>query len=266
MNKIDTEKIKRSHNIVDVIGRYVNIKKQGKDWFGCCPFHSEKSPSFTVEEGKQFYHCFGCGAHGDVIRFVQDYSGVEFMDACKELGAEIELMPAKKVQQNIKRASMTNNYPSYDKRDPEKCAEFVKGETLSESMSYTFFDMDLYPVIDFDGQMVNLYEPVDQGFMAGGVSHVAFTPIIKNSSKNYLVVVDFWDGIRISYEKNVNVMIVYSAYNMLLTCKTESEHKKIPVLRYEDTQAENLCDLSGWVYLDSEGKLHKKSKGEYLDD
>lgn len=266
MNKIDTEKIKRSHNIVDVIGRYVNIKKQGQNWFGCCPFHSEKTPSFSVDEKDQFYNCFGCGANGDVIKFVQEYSGIEFMAACKELGAEIELMPAKKVQQNIKRSSMINNYPSYDKRDPEKCAAFIVGCGIGDDGHYIKDCKFYYPAIDFDGETVNLYNVTDEEFIAGSVSHVAFTPIIKNDSKNYLVVVDFWDGIRISYEKSVNVMIVYSAYNMLLTCKAESEHKKIPVLRYEDTQAENLCDLSGWVYLDSEGKLHKKSKGECLDD
>ncbi|PAT38831.1 DNA primase [Vandammella animalimorsus] len=72
-------------DIVDVVGRYVTLKKGGANLLGLCPFHEEKSPSFTVSPSKQFYHCFGCGKHGNAIGFLMDYAGLGFVDAVKEL-------------------------------------------------------------------------------------------------------------------------------------------------------------------------------------
>ena len=78
-----------------VISRTTRLTKAGHEFKACCPFHNEKSPSFTVNDQKGFYHCFGCGAHGDVIRWMTDQRGLSFMDAVKELAAEAGLdMPA----------------------------------------------------------------------------------------------------------------------------------------------------------------------------
>ena len=74
-----------------VIGRTTRLTKAGHEWKACCPFHNEKSPSFTVNDVKGFYHCFGCGAHGDVIRWMTDQRGLSFMDAVKELASEAGL-------------------------------------------------------------------------------------------------------------------------------------------------------------------------------
>ncbi len=71
-----------------VIGRTTRLTKAGHEFKACCPFHNEKSPSFTVNDQKGFYHCFGCGAHGDVIRWMTDQRGLSFMDAVKELASE----------------------------------------------------------------------------------------------------------------------------------------------------------------------------------
>ncbi|MCL2886628.1 MAG: DNA primase [Betaproteobacteria bacterium] len=72
-------------DIVDLVDSYVPLKKAGANYAACCPFHNEKSPSFTVSPSKQFYHCFGCGAHGTAIGFVMEYQGLGFIDAVKEL-------------------------------------------------------------------------------------------------------------------------------------------------------------------------------------
>ena len=72
-------------DIVDVVERYVPLKKAGANYVACCPFHSEKSPSFTVSQTKQFYHCFGCGAHGTAIGFVMEHAGYGFVVAIEEL-------------------------------------------------------------------------------------------------------------------------------------------------------------------------------------
>jgi DNA primase len=71
-----------------VIAPSVKLIRAGREWKACCPFHNEKTPSFTVNDDKGFYHCFGCGAHGDAIRFLTDQRGMPFMDAVKELAAK----------------------------------------------------------------------------------------------------------------------------------------------------------------------------------
>ncbi len=77
--------------LVQVISRRVKLTKAGREWKGCCPFHNEKTPSFYVNEDKGFYHCFGCGVHGDVIRFVVEQEGLRFPEAVKSLAAEAGL-------------------------------------------------------------------------------------------------------------------------------------------------------------------------------
>src|SRR5471030_1730747 len=74
-------------DIVDVVSRYVQLKKGGANWQGLCPFHTEKSTSFTVSPAKQFYHCFGCGAHGNAIGFMMAYASMGYVDAVKDLAA-----------------------------------------------------------------------------------------------------------------------------------------------------------------------------------
>ena len=78
-----------------LVGRTVPMKRAGNEWRGCCPFHEEKTPSFYVNDAKAFYHCFGCGAHGDAIGWMIDQRGLAFIDAVKELASEAGLeMPA----------------------------------------------------------------------------------------------------------------------------------------------------------------------------
>jgi len=78
-------------DVVEVVGRYVQLKKGGANFMGLCPFHSEKSPSFTVSPSKQFFHCFGCGKSGDAIRFLMEHAGMSFVEAVKELSQQVGL-------------------------------------------------------------------------------------------------------------------------------------------------------------------------------
>ena len=79
-------------DIVDVVDRSVPLKKAGANYSACCPFHNEKSPSFTVSPTKQFYHCFGCGAHGSAIGFLMEYQGISFVEAVQELAKNIGMI------------------------------------------------------------------------------------------------------------------------------------------------------------------------------
>ncbi|MGK0551708.1 DNA primase [Enterococcus faecalis] len=86
------EEIRRRSNIVDVVGQYVQLKKSGKNYMGLCPFHEERSPSFSVAEDKQIFHCFGCGKGGTVFNFLQEIEGIGFPEAVKRV-AELEHVP-----------------------------------------------------------------------------------------------------------------------------------------------------------------------------
>jgi len=75
-------------DIVDLIGQRVKLKKTGRTYSGCCPFHQEKSPSFHVYRDKQYFHCFGCQANGNAIRFLMDIDGRNFVDVMKDLSSQ----------------------------------------------------------------------------------------------------------------------------------------------------------------------------------
>ena len=79
------EEIRMKNDIVDVISGYVKLTRRGSSYFGLCPFHNEKSPSFSVSPGKQMYYCFGCGAGGNVFTFLMEYENFTFVEALKFL-------------------------------------------------------------------------------------------------------------------------------------------------------------------------------------
>ena len=78
-------------DIVDLINGYIDLKNKGKEYSACCPFHGEKTPSFTVSPEKQFYHCFGCGAHGTAINFLMEHEGLQFIEAIEVLANRLGL-------------------------------------------------------------------------------------------------------------------------------------------------------------------------------
>ncbi len=103
------EEVRSRNDVVDVIGGYVSLKKQGNSYSACCPFHHEKTPSFHVSRDKQLYHCFGCGASGNVFTFIREYENLSFVEAMKLLAdrsgmtlPEYELSPKQKEQENYR--------------------------------------------------------------------------------------------------------------------------------------------------------------------
>ena len=102
-------------DIVDVIERRVPLKKAGREWTACCPFHNERSPSFYVSPAKQFFHCFGCGAHGSAVKFLMDYERLEFPDAVEELAQTVGLkVPREGGREAAPREDKTDLYALLD--------------------------------------------------------------------------------------------------------------------------------------------------------
>jgi DNA primase len=140
-------------DVVEVVGRYVQLKKGGANYLGLCPFHGEKSPSFTVSPTKQFFHCFGCGKNGNAIGFLMDYAGMNFVEAVKDLAGhygmqvpEDDRSPAdraREAEQRQRQATLTDvlekagaAYRKHLKNSPKAVAYFksrgVSGEVAKQ--------------------------------------------------------------------------------------------------------------------------------------
>ncbi|WP_111671254.1 DNA primase [Algoriphagus litoralis] len=105
ISKLTSDKVKERADIVEVVGDYVPLKKKGQNMWACCPFHGEKTPSFSISPAKQIYKCFGCGKAGDPIQFVMDIEGIGFQEAIRHLagkyGIEVEEDEARTPEQNL---------------------------------------------------------------------------------------------------------------------------------------------------------------------
>ena len=85
------DELRARADIVSVVSQYVTLKQKGRRYWGLCPFHGEKTPSFSVDPEKQMYYCFGCKAGGSVIQFVMDMDRLEFVDAVKQLAEQVHM-------------------------------------------------------------------------------------------------------------------------------------------------------------------------------
>jgi DNA primase len=141
-------------DIVDVVGRYVQLKKGGANFSGLCPFHNEKSPSFTVSPTKQFYHCFGCGAHGTAIGFLMEYSGLGFVESVKDLAQNVgmtvpeqedRLPPAQRAELQAKTLALSDamtlacNFYRQQLRGARPAIDYLKGRGLTGEIAAKYW-------------------------------------------------------------------------------------------------------------------------------
>ena len=135
-------------DIVDVVERYVPLRKAGANYSACCPFHSEKTPSFTVSPSKQFYHCFGCGAHGSAIGFLMQHAGIGFIEAVEDLahsvGMQVPKVSERMQSDRAKKAPLTELmlraarfYKEQLKASP-KAIDYLKGRGLTGEIAARF--------------------------------------------------------------------------------------------------------------------------------
>src|SRR5271166_4290480 len=96
---VSLDELRRRISLATLIGRRISLARRGREFVALCPFHHEKTPSFYVVEGKGFYHCFGCGAHGEHVSFVMRYDNVDRADAVEKLASEVGLNTSKVSQQ-----------------------------------------------------------------------------------------------------------------------------------------------------------------------
>ncbi|PTR17113.1 DNA primase [Nitrosospira sp. Nsp2] len=121
-------------DIVDVIERHIPLKKAGANYTACCPFHSEKTPSFTVSQTKQFYHCFGCSAHGNAIGFLIEYNGLNFLEAVADLAARVGLQVPAEQSGSHSRSADSEPGPG-DAGEKAHSHESHQSESVSKKLS-----------------------------------------------------------------------------------------------------------------------------------
>ena len=139
------EELLARSDIVELIERRVPLKRSGSEFQACCPFHDEKTPSFTVSPKKQFYHCFGCGAHGSVIGFLMQYEGLEFLDAVEELaraaGLEVPKSGKQQPRPDIGLYDMLQSCSKFyveELRKHPEAVDYLKGRGLSGEICRDF--------------------------------------------------------------------------------------------------------------------------------
>jgi len=136
-------------DIVEVIDSRVALKKAGREYSACCPFHNEKTPSFTVSPAKQFYHCFGCGAHGSAISFLMEYERLEFVDAIEELASMVGMTvprettgtqhkDSRDLYDVLEQASQFYSEQLRQHTNADKAVEYLKQRGLSGEIAATF--------------------------------------------------------------------------------------------------------------------------------
>ena len=166
------EEVRSSNNIVDVIGSYVRLQKKGSSYFGLCPFHNEKSPSFSVSPNKQMYYCFGCGAGGNVFTFIMEYENQTFPEAMKVLAdragialPEAELTEEQKRERNKRQLLLEINktaanyfYYQLNNEQGQQAREYLENRKLSKETQIHFglgyaskYSNDLYQYLKKKG-------------------------------------------------------------------------------------------------------------------
>lgn len=158
-------------DITDVVGARVSLKKAGKDYSGLCPFHAENTPSFTVSQQKQFYHCFGCGKNGSAIGFLMEYEGLDFVDAVKDL-AQIAGMEVPATSYNNNQKPKTNLYAVTEKatrifqqqlKTSNHVINYLKDRQISGKTTQTF--QLGYALNEWNG-LINRFDQNDQQLLA----------------------------------------------------------------------------------------------------
>ncbi len=154
------ENVKSKINIVDVIGNYIQLKKSGSNYKGLCPFHSERSPSFVVSPQKNIYHCFGCGASGDAIKFVMEYEHLSYPEAIEKLALMYNIPIEKtniKIAFNTKLLNEINDYYIKNLQKNKNALDYLLKRGLSEE-SIEEFQLGFAPSIEEQMQYFSKFD------------------------------------------------------------------------------------------------------------
>lgn len=238
----------RMADIVQVIRSRTDIKKTGQNWSGCCPFHKENTPSFTVSEQKLMYYCFGCGAGGGTIDFVMAYDGVSFPAAVESINGGLSLESSSAPARPAAPRAITCSLPGHAE-DREKTARILDSQALDAAYQHDYLLRNntapkpgcltlkgslIVPIINNIGEMVNLAAISADGLIkyAAGAPSFGSTAIIDPAGQHdgrTIICADYAHAWRIWWANGCNcrVLCTMSADNlswMLANCRDRFTH------------------------------------------
>ena len=132
------DEVRRNNDIIDIISQYTTLKRKGRNYFACCPFHNEKTPSFSVSPDKQIFKCFGCGVGGDVVHFLMKIENISFPEAVQELAnrAHIQLPTSDDPKENAREALKAKVYKVNDEAALFYHEQLYNSKVAKEAQSY----------------------------------------------------------------------------------------------------------------------------------
>lgn len=242
---IDFQAVKRNYSVSEVVGKHVQLKRSGSGFQGLCPFHNEKSPSFTVDDAKGFFHCFGCGEHGDVIDFIEALLSVDKIEAVEIITGQ--KADAFKVDGNHKRTDKylsvnTSRKPKDHAQDHDR-ASAAFSKMVKRGMFYVkqSDDSAMYlPVINKHGVIINLAKLSgfsEFEFIAGGLSYYGYS-MIEPSEFNGEVCATYDYDLAMKLVKSGSIVVfTYNLQNTRLLHEDGTlEHAGIYALNQDDKE------------------------------
>lgn len=237
-----------NRDIVDVVRGYIpELKKAGKDWVACCPFHNEKSPSFSVSESKKFFYCYGCGASGDAVEFVMMHQGLSFRNAVKSILGELKI-EGYSTTPRVRNIKADVCHLACSAEDREKSADVMSRTHLVEQHTYLMRNNTasnipvstnskgvlIVPMINNIGETVNVAAILTNGMIsyAAGKPSFGATAIIEPEGEHdgkTIICADYAHAWRIWWAQRgksrvIACMDVDNFRWMLISCKDRYTH------------------------------------------
>ena len=250
-------------DIVDVIRKYLPLKKGGKNWSACCPFHSERSASFTVSEEKGMFYCFGCGAGGDAVKFVMDHLGVSFRQAVESIRGRLVLSASDGARSSPVTRAVQCSLPGHAE-DREKAARFLsqaipvdqhpylmRNNTAPSGTCLALKGSLIVPIINNIGEEVNAAAITSKGItFAAGKPSFGSTAILESTGEHdgkVIICADYAHAWRIWWAQSgrSRVLCTMSADNllwMLANCRDRYTH-----VGCDPTEADEQIELGRMV-------------------
>jgi len=247
---INTDQLKDSINIVDIIDGYIGLKKMGKNYGACCPFHGEKTPSFTVAEDKQFYYCFGCGVHGDVIGFIMEYTGCDFKEAVTSIDSNAFI---DNISRRVSAPVRKLRLPLSQKGNADDAGEILAN---CECVNGVYFNgaYQVVPLTDLNGLMVSLAMIEGPGFDVRYLNKqfvYGSCLIFGNPGKTVILVFDYFKAIKLYQHAGfigVCIVCIFDLNNLIHIVKGLNQKKIKYQLFCDDIEELHKAD---WININS---------------
>jgi phage/plasmid primase-like uncharacterized protein len=267
MALIPQDQIDRAnYDIFSVINARISLKKTGKNYSACCPFHKEKSPSFTVNEDKQMFYCFGCGAGGDAIKFVMEYDNLSMPAAVEAINGNLspsitpEMVRKRATQDRTTKPSDHTENPEQAKTLLAKCTEsethmhLLRNNTAPHDTVKTLKGSLIVDLYNQAGELVNLAAIQADGsikYSAGGISYGAIATIepVGKHDGTVILTMDYAEAWRLWWMRKGNAKVLCAMEFSAAKWMADKQRDRFTHIGCSAELAEEFLDYGHEVFL-----------------